>query len=303
MTLAAGAPSDVALKLQIGARTIASVRRRLSRVPLSLSECLANDIVMVPPVPANADGLLISSLPVERLATIGTDGCMMMVRQRYVRSWADLSIGYDRWWQRLSAQARSGLGRKARRLGAKAEVRRYASADEVATFLPMARDIARTTYQERLLDAALPNSSTFVTETLERAARDEVRGWLLFVEASPAAYLFCTVQPDGRGDTLRYDHLGYDPAHAGLSPGSILQMAAWRDLMAEGRFARFDFLEGDGRHKRLFATHGVDCCDVLLLRRTIANRAILATLAAFDAAVTWAGRSERLRRWTRIVRR
>ncbi|WP_334000465.1 GNAT family N-acetyltransferase [Sphingomonas aurantiaca] len=47
-----------------------------------------------------------------------------------------------------------------------------------------------------------------------------------------------------RGESLRYDHVGHDPAHNDLSPGAVLQVEAMRDLFAEARFARFDFTEG-----------------------------------------------------------
>ena len=35
-----------------------------------------------------------------------------------------------------------------------------------------------------------------------------------------------------------------------------------RLLMAEGAFALFDFTEGEGQHKSLFASGSVDCVDV-----------------------------------------
>jgi hypothetical protein len=297
----------VALPFRIGVRTLASASRRLVRVPLSLADALLDSPPVLPPLLDGADGLLVTSLPVDRLAALdGAKARLLLVRQRYRRSWIDLEQGHDAWWRGRSAQARSGLGRKARRLGG-ATVRRYADAAEIAAFLPLAQAVARRSYQHRLPDAALPDTPAFAADAVARAAADEARGWLLFVDGAPVAYLFCTTENegerDGAGDTLRYDHVGHDPAHAALSPGSVLQLAAVRDLMAEGRFARFDLLEGDGRHKRLFASDGVDCCDVLLLRDTIRNRALAAALAGFDAGVARAGRSERLRRWTRALRR
>jgi CelD/BcsL family acetyltransferase involved in cellulose biosynthesis len=110
------------------------------------------------------------------------------------------------------------------------------------------------------------------------AARDAVRGWLLYVADEPAAYLYCPIE---RG-TVRYDHVGHDPAFNDVSPGGVLMMEAMRDLYAEPGLRRFDFTEGDGQHKRSFATHGVACIDVLLLRATLANRATMAALQGFD---------------------
>jgi hypothetical protein len=65
----------------------------------------------------------------------------------------------------------------------------------------------------------------------------------------------------------------------------VLQLEAMRELMAERKFRLFDFTEGEGQHKRLFATGGVDCVDLLLMRPTLANLLAGHTLNAFDGAV------------------
>ena len=65
----------------------------------------------------------------------------------------------------------------------------------------------------------------------------------------------------------------------------MLQLEAMKQLTAEQRFSLFDFTEGEGQHKRQFATGGIDCVDLLLLRPTPANLAIGGALAAFDGGV------------------
>ncbi|MGZ8346377.1 MAG: GNAT family N-acetyltransferase, partial [Allosphingosinicella sp.] len=134
------------------------------------------------------------------------------------------------------------------------------------------------------------------------ARREQLRGWLLFVEGRPVSYLYAPAE----GETLVYAHLGYEPEFAEYSPGTVLQMEAMRQLMAERRFRLFDFTEGEGQHKRQFATDGVDCVDLMLLRPTLANLAIGHGLAGFDAAVAlakWAalglGAAKALRRLRR----
>jgi CelD/BcsL family acetyltransferase involved in cellulose biosynthesis len=113
-----------------------------------------------------------------------------------------------------------------------------------------------------------------------------VRAWLLLVEGRPVAYLCCPAV----GDTLVYAYVGHDPDFAALSPGAVLQLAALRDLFAEGRFAWFDFTEGEGQHKRQMASGGVACVDLLLLRPTLANRALVAAQAGFDGGIALAKR-------------
>ena len=282
------------LRFQVGARTLATIPRRLRRVGLTLEQALSG-VAPVLPAPGNDDGYVVTSLP-DHVA-LPWQG-LAFVRQRYVRYFVDLAAGEAAWRAGLSAQARSGLKRKAKKVaaanGGAVDVRRYRTAAEFMAFHPLARQVARTTYQERLLGSALPADAAFMTGR-------EARAWLLFLHDAPIAYLWCGAD----GDTLRYDHVGHDPAHHALSPGSVLMEAALVDLFAD-RFARFDFTEGEGQHKRSLATGGVACRDVVLLRATLANRAAVGAVAGFDAlmrvAKRWAaaprmhGLAQRLRR-------
>lgn len=284
-----------ALRFQLGARTLASVERRLVPVPLSLADVLADRLPALPPLADADDGYRLTSLPAGQVDAVRRDGLLLAVRQRYRRYHVDLS-DRARWWAGLSAGTRATLRRKTRRLTA--EIRRYATPDAIARFHPLARAVSATTYQERLLDAGLPADPAAL---LALAAADRVRAWLLFVEDRPVAYLCCTAD----GDVLRYDHVGHDPAFADRSPGAVLQAAALEDLFGD-RFARFDFTEGEGQHKRLLASGGNDCVDLLLLRPTLANRVLLAVLAGFDRTVALAKRmlaDPRWQAWTRRVRR
>ncbi len=275
------------LRFQVGARTLAAVHRRLVRVPFSLDAVLSAVAPVLPDLPGDADGYLVTSLPEARADALAGNGLLRVVRQRYVRYHTDLGIGVDAWLAGLSGSARSGLKRKAKKLAAASggvlDIRGYRTPAEIAVFHPLARAVSATTYQERLLGSGLPaDPSSLVTS----ASEDRVRAWLLFIEGAPAAYLCCTAD----GQSLRYDHVGHDPAFNDLSPGAVLQMEAMRELFGD-RFARFDFTEGEGQHKRQFATGGTACVDLLLLRPTLANRAVLAALGAFDGGMARAKRA------------
>ncbi|SFJ28584.1 Acetyltransferase (GNAT) domain-containing protein [Sphingomonas sp. NFR04] len=274
----------VALRFMVGARTLATVRRRLVRVPLTLAEARAGDSPALPPLSADAQGFVVTSLPEVQCAALLGGGMLGIVRQRYTRFYVDLSLGFDAWLAGLSANTRQGLKRKAKRLGG--AVRCYRTAAEMADFYPLARALSARTYQERLLGAGLPDDLAGLQRL---AAADAVRAWLLLLEDRPVAYLCCSAV----GDTLLYAHVGHDPDFAALSPGAVLQLAALRDLFAERRFAWFDFTEGEGQHKRQMASGGVACVDLLLLRPTLANRALVAALAGFDGGVALAKRAVR----------
>ena len=206
-------------------------------------------------------------------------------REDFRRHYILMDGSFEDYLARFSGKTRSTLRRKAKKLakanGGSLDVRAYASAEEVARFLDLALPLSEKTYQTRLLESGLPDSEDARTAMLEAAAEGQMRCFLLFLHGEPVAYLSLPV--DGR--TLVYAHLGYDPARATLSPGTVLQMEALRMLFAEQRFRFFDFTEGEGAHKALFGTHSIACCSFVLLRPTLANRLLLGARDGFDAGV------------------
>jgi CelD/BcsL family acetyltransferase involved in cellulose biosynthesis len=113
------------------------------------------------------------------------------------------------------------------------------------------------------------------------AAEDRVRAFMLFLDGEPVAYLYLPV----KGRTLIYANLGYDSRFASLSPGTVLQFVALERLFAEKCFLYFDFTEGEGSHKLLFATDSVACASLVLLKPTLANHAVLAAYDGLRGAV------------------
>jgi len=285
------AASDIALPLRIGARTVWTLRRRLVRRRLTLEEALAGRAPALPPLGAGEDGYLVNALPAALAAGLAEKtGLKTFVRQHYPRSYARLDLDFDDYLAGFSAKGRSTLRRKAKKLaersGGTLDVRAYRSADEIERFHGEARALSVRTYQERLLDAGLPAGDEALDEMRALARLDRARGWLLYVDARPVSYLYAPAE----GETLIYAHLGYDPDFAEFSPGTVLQLEAMRQLMTERRFRLFDFTEGDGQHKRQFATGSVDCVDLLLVRATPSNLVAGHALTGFDAAVALAKR-------------
>lgn len=287
---AAHPAKPVRLKFEIGARTLFTVRRSLARVPLTLEDARQGRLPVLPPLERGAHGYSVTSLPEDRRAAMihASGGMLPFVRQRYTRYYLDFEIGFDAWFGGLSSNARQGLKRKAKKIagGGELDVRRFHAPHELEAFHAVARQISQHTYQERLLGSGLPDGPEFVQEMLALAAADRARAWLLYIAGEPVAYLYCPVM----GDTVIYAHVGHDPAFNDLSPGAVLQLEAMRDLFAEERFGRFDFTEGEGQHKRQFATGGVACIDLLLLRPSLANRLTMAALGGFNASVALAKR-------------
>ena len=284
--------SDIALPLRIGARTIWTLRRRLLRRGVALEEALGAGPPPLPPLDAADDGYLVTALPAAWAGELvaAHPGLRPFTRQHYPRSYARLDQDFDAYLAGFSAKSRSTLKRKARKLaersGGAADIRCYRGEAEIALFHGAARTLSARTYQERLLGAGLPDGPEALDEMRALARRDRVRGWLLLLEGRPIAYLYAPAQ----GATLIYAHLGYDPDFADLSPGTVLQLEAMRQLMAERAFRLFDFTEGDGQHKRQFATGAIDCVDLLLVRPTAGNLLAGYALNAFDRGVALAKR-------------
>ncbi|MEI9849591.1 MAG: GNAT family N-acetyltransferase [Sphingomonas sp.] len=284
---AAAQPQPTRLKFEIGARTLMAIQRSLMRVPLTLDEAREGRLPVLPPLEREAHGYSVTSLPEDRMAAmVYASGDMLpFVRQRYTRYWADLSGSFDSWFETLSANARQQLRRKARRIaqesGGDLDIRSFRSADEMEAFHDVARRISLRTYQERLMGSGLPDNSEFIHDMLAQAAADRVRAWLLYVAGEPAAYLYCPIA----GETVIYAYVGHDPAFNDFSPGAVLHLEAMRDLFAEKRYARFDFTEGEGQHKRQMATGGIACVDLLLLRPSLVNRLTTVALGSFNRGV------------------
>lgn len=209
-------------------------------------------------------------------------------RQDYRRFYIDMAGGYDAYLARFSGKTRSTLRRKQRKLtdacGGECRMTEYRTPAEVERFLELTLPLSARTYQARLLDAGLPETSHARTDLLQLAEEDRLRCFLLSNGNTPIAYLALPI----RGGTLVYAWLGYDPDWARLSPGTVLQMDALERLFSEERHRWFDFTEGEGAHKEMFATDHVACASFVLLRGNLPNRLLLGARAGFDAAVSGA---------------
>ncbi len=185
--------------------------------------------------------------------------------------YTDLQGGAEHAFRAMSAKTRSTLVRKVRNYekfcGGEISWRTYATPPEMAEFHRQAREIARMTYQERLFESGLPDTEGFRRDMMELANRDLVRGFLLFHGQKAIAYLY-TPAPDG---FLVYDYLGYDPAYAQHSPGTVLQYLALRALYAEGRFPLYYWGDGYSQTKQIFSTGQVLAADIYYFRPTLSN--------------------------------
>ncbi len=248
---------------------------------------------------APADSLLFRSVPstfVDRLIqSLGSNRHPLIARS-YLHYFTAIEGSFDQYLQGFRSKTRSSLQRKVRKFEKSADgelvFRAYKTPTEIRTFFELGKQVSALTYQEKYLDAGLPTDNDYVESAVAEAAQDRARGYCLFSGEQPVSYLYC---PSRRG-VLEYAYLGYDPAYRKLSPGTVLQFYAFRDLFEEATFSVFDFTEGEGQHKRLFATGSVECADLLLLSKSIRTSLLMARYALLSKLISGVKTSlERLR--------
>lgn len=220
-------------------------------------------------LPAEADGYLLKTLPTPldpALAAPGADWISRPMRE-YPRHLVDLTTGYEAYLASFSAKTRSTFRRKMRKFedlsGGAIDWREFRTPGEIDAFFPLAREVSAKSYQERLMDAGLPDTDDFRGKARALAEAGAIRAYILFLGGRPVSYLYMPVE---RGAAI-YAYLGYDPGCAQHSPGTVLQLLAMERLFADPGVTLLDFTDGAGHHKELFATRTELCADLLILRR------------------------------------
>jgi CelD/BcsL family acetyltransferase involved in cellulose biosynthesis len=281
------APTSTGIDFTIGARRLLRVPRQLATWAFTLDQLRAEALPPAPP--GGPDGVRVLSAPTGRLAEVTAcyPGFIRGGRQDYRRHYIAMDGSFAAYLAGFSGKTRATLRRKAKKLAEATggyTVTAHRTPAEIEAFLAAALPLSARTYQARLLGAGLPDSAEARRAMLAAAEADALRCFLLHADGEAIAYLALPVV----GRTLIYAHLGYHPACAPLSPGTVLQIEALERLFAEQRFAHFDFTEGEGAHKALFGTGWVACSSQILLEPTVANRTLLTARAGFDGAVSTA---------------
>ncbi|MBN9132519.1 MAG: GNAT family N-acetyltransferase [Nitrosospira multiformis] len=271
---------QVPIKIQLGDKTLLAPRLLLQVREAGLDDealPVAEPIVPADPLHEGSQGFLIRSLritgPQPVLRQQGVYLCY--VPAQYPRYYIDMQQSFAEYKGKFSAKTRSTISRKIRKYtehcGGSISWRVYRSPGEMAEFFRLARIVSRISYQERLFDEGLPDSEEFCRGVEQLAGEDRVRGFILFYQDKPISYLYCPVI----NGVLIYAFLGYDPGYMNFSVGTVLQWLALEYLFEERKFRFFDFTEGQSEHKKLFATHSIQCANVFFLRNNIQNRFLL----------------------------
>ncbi|SEN98858.1 Acetyltransferase (GNAT) domain-containing protein [Nitrosospira multiformis] len=270
----------VPIKLQLADTTLftSSLWLQVREVGLDNEDLPVSELI--PPadaLQADSQGFLIRPLRItgEQPVLEKRNSYLCYVSSRYPRYYIDMRMSFVEYKAKFSSKTRSTLNRKVRKYadycGGEIEWKVYREAGEMPEFFRLARAVSKTTYQEKLLDAGLPDSEKFFLEMEQLARQGRVRGFILFNQNQPVSYLYCPIT----NGVVIYAFLGYDPGYMNLSVGTILQWLALEHLFGESSFRFFDFTEGQSEHKKLFATDNVQCANVFFLRNGLRNMLLL----------------------------
>jgi CelD/BcsL family acetyltransferase involved in cellulose biosynthesis len=277
----------VPLPFALGELRLFSADLSLSEYTTHFSDCdpRFEPNILADALKDGADGVLFRSHPIgKRLSRLSlSDGMLRYVPSAYRRFYITLQGTFDQYLANFSAKSRSTVRRKVRKFadfcGGSIDFRCYHRPTEIAEFLRLAKEISANSYQERLLSAGLPHDAAFVETAVQLAGLDRVRGYLLFHDQRPISYLFCPI----RDGVLLYQHVGYDPAYAKWSPGTVLLYLVLERLYAEPGPRLFDFTEGESQQKEVFSTGSTSCADIYYLKRSLRN--LIVVMAHFGLNV------------------
>jgi CelD/BcsL family acetyltransferase involved in cellulose biosynthesis len=285
---------DVPFKFQLSDWTLFQAPIRLQLRSVGLAEAENPEATAIPgedQLLAGSQGFALRRLPVaEAMPRLVRSGPFLRyVPLQYQHCYIDLNTSFEEYQKKFSSKTRSTINRKIRKYtehcGGALKWHSYRNPDELPAFFQHARAVSKLTYQEKLLDAGLPDTPEFMELARALAAKGQLRAYVLFDGERPVSYLYCPVE-DG---VAIYAFLGYDPAYMHLSVGTVLQWLALEEMFREGGLRYFDFTEGQSDHKRLFATHQRQCAHVFLVRATLRNAAIVRGHALMERFSTWAG--------------
>lgn len=224
-----------------------------------------------------ADGHILYSvpLPTEHDILSRNNNYIHFVSQSFSRYLIDLSLSYDEYLNSFSSKTRSTLRRKIRKFekesGGDVDWRTYSSPDEIKEFHRIARGISKETYQEKLLNAGLPEDDDFCAAMLSSASEGNVRGYLLYLNGEAISYLYTPID-QGR---FVYAFLGYLPQTSKHSPGTVLLFKVLEHLFESNEGSVFDFTEGQSDQKKQFSTKSIYCGNMICLKYTAVNYFLL----------------------------
>lgn len=221
----------------------------------------------------SAEGIMLYSLPIKEDHEMlwRESGYINYISQVYQRYYIDLNGGFENYLDQFSSKTRSTFKRKMRKFekesGGTIDCKIYTRLSEIEEFYPLARAVSKETYQEKLLNAGLPEDDGFKEDMMRHAKNGTVRALILFQNEEPVAYLYLPIF----NNAVIYAYVGYLPEVGRLSAGTVLFLKALEYLFEDESAHIFDFTEGHSDQKELFSTNSVYCANLFKLKNSFVN--------------------------------
>jgi hypothetical protein len=173
---------------------------------------------------------------------------------------------FEEYMGKYSSKSRNTLTRKVKKFreGTLGPMRfaRFERPEDVPLFMEHAVEVSRKTYQWIRHQRGLSATELITKRLLFAAQHGSMRSYLLYCGDSPCAFLV-GYQASGR---FLLDEIGFDPAFAKHSAGTVLQMLTVEDLFKYNSPRLFDL--GDyGRYKEVLSTESYMQGKLYLFRR------------------------------------
>ncbi len=189
------------------------------------------------------------------------------VPAHYRRFSIELRGTFDEYLTKFSAKSRKNLAREVRRFkdlpGAAPSWREYRSCEELGDFRRLAGEVSKRSWQGKFQGTGFPQGAEFLRDFSERAARDGIRGYVLFHQQHPVAYASC----EADNGVIELALLEYDLEFERWSPGTVLLYLIIQKLFDDQAFKVFDLGGREDWYKEFFSTRSTLCADILYFRR------------------------------------
>jgi CelD/BcsL family acetyltransferase involved in cellulose biosynthesis len=206
----------------------------------------------------------------------------------------ELPPTFEAYLAHFKSRTRYNLRQRVKQLrqhgGGELSLRRFETPGEAPAFLESAAPVARRSWQARYTEDRVDTTPFWRRKVTDLAERGLLRAYVLTAGSEACAFVFGY---QGRG-TFHHVQIGYDPAFADASPGSVLHYLLFEDLIGHRPPRRVSFGHGDSEYKRTFGTVGFEEATVFLVNHRWTSRWKLGSYTAFKSLVrrakTWVRR-------------
>jgi GNAT acetyltransferase-like protein len=177
-----------------------------------------------------------------------------------------ISGSFDDYLRKFSARSRGNLLRRVKKLReqGKVDLVKVVTPQEVDSFVDTAAEISRKSYQYNLLGVGIRDPQLWKRRLTFAARHGWLRSYLLSCNGTACSFLI------GYQFERSFYHVsvGYDPAWADFSVGTVLHMLVLSDIFSENQPELFDF-GTHGGYKEFFSNESYMEADFYLCSRRI----------------------------------